>query len=65
MTPPLSKLSLKFLSSSASPGRGKLLIPSRQRFFKNLFPPTVERGGEKYDLLYQNSVRKYEGNLEP
>ena len=23
-------------------------------FFENLFPPTAERGGENYDLLYQN-----------
>ena len=33
-------------------------------FFENLFPPTAERGGENYDLLYQNSIRKYEGDLE-
>ena len=33
-------------------------------FFENRFPPTVERGGENYDLLYQKSNRKYEGNLE-
>ena len=32
-------------------------------FLENLFPPTAERGGEKYDLLYQNSVRKYEDDL--
>ena len=24
----------------------------------------AERGGGKYDLLYQNSVRKYEDDLE-
>ena len=33
-------------------------------FFENLFPPTVEKGGENYDLLYQNSIRKYEDDLE-
>ena len=33
-------------------------------FFENLFPPTAERGGEKYDLLYQNSIGKYEDDLE-
>ena len=33
-------------------------------YFENLFPPTVERGRENYDLLYQNSIRKYEDNLE-
>ena len=33
-------------------------------FFENLFPPTSERDGENYDLLYQNSLRKYEDDLE-
>ena len=30
------------------------------KFFENLFPPTAEKGGENYDLLYQNSIRQYE-----
>ena len=34
------------------------------RFFENLFPPTAERGGENHDLIYQNSIRKYEDDLE-
>ena len=29
------------------------------RFFENLFSPS-KRGGENYDLLYQNSIEKYE-----
>ena len=33
-------------------------------YFENLFPPTVERSWENYDLLYQNSIRKYEDGLE-
>ena len=33
-------------------------------FFENLFPPTAERSGENYDLLYQNSIRKYVDDLE-
>ena len=33
-------------------------------FFENLFPPTAGRGGENYDLLYQNSIKKYEDELE-
>ena len=37
-------------------GRSKLLIP-RQHSFKNLFPPTAERGEGNYDLLYRNSVK--------
>ena len=26
--------------------------------FENLFPSTAERGGENYDLLYRNSIKK-------
>ena len=33
-------------------------------FFENLLPTTAERGGENYDLLCQNSIRKYEDDLE-
>ena len=36
---------------------------SRQDFLKICFPED-ERGGENYDLLYQNSIRKYEDELE-
>ena len=38
---------------------------SRQKFLK-ICPPQkkTEKGGENYDLLYQNSVRKYEDDLE-
>ena len=32
-------------------------------FFENLFPPR-QKGGGNYDLLYQNSIRKYEYDLE-
>ena len=32
-------------------------------FFENLFPKDG-RGGGSYDLLHQNSIRKYEDNLE-
>ena len=54
--PPHLKLAVKYLSS-----RHALKETShspRQHSFKNLFPPTAERG-----LLYQNSVRKYEDDL--
>ena len=37
----------------------KITYFPRQRSVKNLFPPLAERGGENYDMLYQNSVRKY------
>ena len=37
---------------------------SRQHSFENLFAPTAEMAGENYDLLYQNSVRKYEDDLK-
>ena len=33
-------------------------------FFEDLFPPAAERDGKKYDLLYQNSIRKYEDDLD-
>ena len=57
-----SKLASNFLSSRS---RQKEITHSpRQHSFENLFPPTVERGGGNYDLLYQNSVRKYEDVLE-
>ena len=32
-------------------------------FFENLFPQDG-RGGGSYDLLYQNSIRKYKDDLE-
>ena len=37
---------------------------TQAEFFENLFPPTAERGGENYNLLYQNSIRNYEDDLE-
>ena len=33
------------------------------RNFENLFPQN-EKGGENYDLLYQNSIREYEDDLK-
>ena len=36
---------------------------SRQNIFKNCFPQG-KNGGEKYDLLNHNSIRKYEDYLE-
>ena len=36
----------------------------RQHSFENLFPPTAERGGRNYDLLYQDSIKQYEDDLE-
>ena len=32
-------------------------------FFENLFFPTTERVGEKYNLPYQNSIIKYEDDF--
>ena len=57
-----SKLASNFLSSR--PRQKEITHSPRQHSFENLFPPTVERGGGNYDLLYQNSVRKYEDVLE-
>ena len=62
--PPHSKLSTNsYHQTFARVGTGKLLI-CLAAFFENLLPPTAERGGEKYDLIYQNSIRKYEVDLE-
>ena len=36
----------------------------RQHFFENIFPQTAARGGGNYDLIHQNSIRKYEDGLE-
>ena len=36
---------------------------SRQDFLKICFPK-AEKGGENYNLLYQNLIRKYEDDLE-
>ena len=60
--PPHSKLVPNFLSSRS---RQKEITHSpRQHSAENLFPPTAKRGGGNYDLLYHNSVRKFEDNLE-
>ena len=53
--PPNSKLALKFMSSRHR--QKKITHSPRQRSFENLFR-AAERGGENYDLLYENSVRK-------
>ena len=60
--PPHAKLAPKFLPSR--PRQKEITHSPRQHSFENLFPPTAERGGGNYDLLYQNSVRKYEDDLE-
>ena len=44
---------------------GNYLFLTRQIFFvENLLPPSRKGAGRNYDLLYQNSVRKYENDLE-
>ena len=60
--PPNSKLTSKYLSSRTR--QKKITYSSRQYSFENLFPPTAESGGGNYDLLYQNSARKYEVDLD-
>ena len=58
---PHSKLSPKLLSSR--PTQKEITYSPRQYSFENVFPQQQERGGRNY-LLYQNSVRKYEDDLE-
>ena len=60
--PPHSKLAPKFLSSR--PKQKETSHSPKQHSVKNLFPPTAEKGGGNYDLLYQNSVRKYQDDLK-
>ena len=59
--PPHSKIARKSLS--LYPRQREIAHSPRQRFFRNLFSPTAERGGGNYDLLYQNSIRKYRDDL--
>ena len=59
---PHSKLSPNILSSR--PRQKEITHSSRQHSFENVFPPTAERGGENYDLLYQNSARQYKDDLK-
>ena len=51
-------LNLGFFTQAPVP-HSKLLV----EFFENLFL-LAERVGGSYDLLYQNSIRKYEDDLE-
>ena len=60
--PPHSTLSPKFMSSHLT--QNEITHFPRQHSFKNLFPPTAERGRGNYDLLYQNSVGNYDDHLE-
>ena len=50
--PPHSKLAPKFLS--LRPTLKEIAHSPGQHSFQNIFPPTAERGGGNYDLLYQN-----------
>ena len=62
--PSRSKFAPKFLSSRPRQKEVTHFPRPRQHSFENLFSPTGERGGGNYDLLYLNSVRKYEDDLE-
>ena len=48
----------KFLSWD--PRQMEITHSYRQLFFENTFSPAAKKGGKKYDLLYQMSIRKYE-----
>ena len=60
--PPYSKFAPNLLSPC--PRQKEITHSPWQHSFENPFPTTEERGEESYDLLYQNSVRKYEDDLE-
>ena len=55
---PRKSLNLCFFTHAPVP-HSKLLV----EFFENLFPPRQGVGGS-YDLLCQNSIRKYEDDFE-
>ena len=55
---PRKSLNLYFFTHTSVP-HSKLVV----EFFENLFPKD-RRGGRSYDLLYQNSIRKYKDDLE-
>ena len=55
---PRKSLNLCFSTDVLVP-HSKLLV----EFFENLFHPR-QNGGGSYDLLCQNSIRKYEDDLE-
>ena len=61
-TPPPLKTLSNFLLSL--PRQKEITHSHRQRFFRNLFPSAAEKSGENYGFLYQNSVKKYEDDLE-
>ena len=46
------------------PRQKEITFSPTQYSFENLFPPTAERVGGNYDLLFQYSVRKCEDDLE-
>ena len=48
----------------AHPPIGKITHSPRKHFFENIFSPKVKRAIENYHLLYQNSIWKYENDLE-
>ena len=57
-----SKLTSNLLSSR--PRQNNITHSPRQYSFENRFSSKAERGEGNYDLPYQNSIRKYEDDLE-
>ena len=60
--PPHSKLASKIFSSCHR--QKEITHSSKQHSLENLFPSTADSVGGNYDLLYQNSIRKYEDDSE-
>ena len=46
------------------PRQKEITHSPRQHCFENWFPLTAGRGGGNYNLLCQNSVRKYEDGMD-
>ena len=49
---------------SSHPRQREIAHFPRQLFFEKQFSPTAEKCGANYDLIYQNSIRKYEDDLK-
>ena len=61
-SPRHAKLTPKILSSN--PRQKEITHSSMKHSFENLFSPTKDSGRGNYELLYQNSLRKNEDDLE-
>ena len=58
------KVTCDFQFLLSHPRQKEIPHSPRQHSFENLFPSTAERSGGNYELFYQDSIRKYDDDLE-